>query len=158
VFDPEFKGVNDGRISARVQAPSGKTEDVAMEWTVEHDGEYRARFTPAENGIYKVTVGGATREGKDVGRGSAQMRVAPSDAEYFDAAMRAPLLRRIAEETEGRFFRADESGRLVEAIAFSGKGITVVEEKELWDMPIILMLLLGLMGGEWMFRRSRGLA
>jgi hypothetical protein len=28
----------------------------------------------------------------------------------------------------------------------------------LWDMPIILMLLLGLMGGEWMLRRSRGLA
>jgi uncharacterized membrane protein len=158
VFDPEFKGVNDGRISARVQSPSGKTEDVAMEWTVEHDGEYRARFTPAENGLYKVTVGGTTRDGRDVGRGSAQVRVAPSDAEYFDAAMRAPLLRRIAERTEGRFFRADETGKLVDAITYSGKGITVVEERDLWDMPILLVLMLGFMGGEWLFRRSRGLA
>jgi hypothetical protein len=72
--------------------------------------------------------------------------------------MRAPLLERIAEETEGRFFRAANTSKLVEAITYSGKGVTVVEEKELWDMPIILMLLLGLMGGEWMFRRSRGLA
>ena len=39
------------------------------------------------------------------------LRVAPSDAEYFDAAMRAPLLRRIAEETEGRFFRAADTTR-----------------------------------------------
>ena len=158
VFDPEFKGVNDGRISARVQSPSGKTEDVAMEWTVEHDGEYRARFTPAENGLYKVTVGGTSKDGKDVGRGSAQVRVAPSEAEYFDAAMRAPLLRRIAERTEGRFFRADETGSLVDAITYSGKGITVVEERDLWDMPILLVLMLGFMGSEWLFRRSRGLA
>jgi uncharacterized membrane protein len=158
IADPEYKGINDGRITASVTSPSGRVESVPMEWTVEHDGEYRARFTPSEDGLYKVTVTGTAKDGRDVGRGGVNLRVAPSDAEYFDAAMRAPLLRRIAEETEGRFFRADESGRLVEAIAFSGKGITVVEEKELWDMPIILMLLLGLMGGEWMFRRSRGLA
>jgi uncharacterized membrane protein len=158
ISDPEYKGINDGRITANVTSPSGKVEAVPMEWTVEHDGEYRARFTPTEDGLYKVNVGGAAKDGRDVGRGSVNLKVAPSDAEYFDAAMRAPLLRRIAEETEGRFFRADETSRLVEAITFSGKGITVVEEKELWDMPIILMLLLGLMGGEWMFRRSRGLA
>ncbi len=158
ISDPEYKGINDGRITANVTSPSGKVEGVPMEWTVEHDGEYRARFTPTEDGLYKVTVGGTGKDGRDVGRGSVNLKVAPSDAEYFDAAMRAPLLRRIAEETEGRFFRTDETNRLVEAITFSGKGITVVEEKELWDMPIILMLLLGLMGSEWMFRRSRGLA
>lgn len=158
ISDPEYKGINDGRITASATSPSGKVEAVPMEWTVEHDGEYRARFTPTEDGLYKVTVGGTAKDGRDVGRGSVNLKVAPSDAEYFDAAMRAPLLRRIAEETEGRFFRADETNRLVEAITFSGKGITVVEEKELWDMPIILMLLLGLMGSEWMFRRSRGLA
>jgi uncharacterized membrane protein len=158
IADAEYKGINDGRITATVTSPSGKSEAVPMEWTVEHEGEYRARFTPSEDGLYKVNVGGTGKDGRDVGKGAVNFRAAPSDAEYFDAAMRAPLLRRIAEETEGRFFRADETGRLVEAITFSGKGITVVEEKELWDMPIVLMFLLGLMGGEWMFRRSRGLA
>jgi hypothetical protein len=158
VSDAEYKGINDGRITARIKSPSGKTEDVPMEWTVEHDGEYRARFTPTEDGLYKVSVGGTAKDGRDVGRGEVNARVAPSDAEYFDAAMRAPLLRRVAEDTEGRFFRADDTAKLVDAITFSGKGITVIEEKELWDMPVILMLLLGLMGGEWMFRRARGLA
>ena len=60
--------------------------------------------------------------------------------------------------TEGRFFRASESQNLVDAITYSGKGITVPEDKELWDMPIVLLLLLGFMGSEWMYRRSRGLA
>ncbi len=129
-----------------------------MEWTVEHDGEYRARFTPSEDGLYKVSVGGTTRDGRDAGRGTTTLRVAPSDAEYFDAAMRAPLLQRIADETEGRFYRAKDVASLADAITYSGKGITVVEERELWDMPVILLLLLGLMGGEWLYRRSRGLA
>ena len=37
---------------------------------------------------------------------SAHVRVAPSDSEYFDAAMRAPLLRRISEETGGVLLHA----------------------------------------------------
>jgi hypothetical protein len=129
-----------------------------MEWTVEHDGEYRARFTPSEDGLYKVSVGGTTANSTDVGRGNTSVRVAPSDREYFDAAMRAPLLERIAEETEGRFYRAKDVSQLPDAITYSGKGITVVEERELWDMPINLLLLLGLMGTEWLYRRARGLA
>jgi uncharacterized membrane protein len=158
VMDPEFKGVNNGRITAHVSGPSGKTEDVAMEWTVKKDGEYRGTFTPAEDGVFKVTVGGADPAGKDVGRGGTHVRVAPSDAEFFDAAMRPSLLRRIAEETEGRFYNASDTSKLVDAITYSGKGVTVVEDKELWDMPIILLGLLALMGGEWLYRRAKGLA
>jgi hypothetical protein len=158
ILDPEYKGINDGRIVARVTSPSGKVEEVPMEWTVEHDGEYRARFTPSEDGLYKLSVGGTTANKTDVGRGTTTVKVAPSDREYFDAAMRAPLLERIAEETEGRFYRATDASQLPDALTYSGKGITVVEERELWDMPINLFLLLGLMGGEWLYRRARGLA
>ena len=158
VNDEEFRGVNDGKILAHATAPSGKVEDVQMEWTVEQDGEYRARFTPTEDGLYRIAVDGRSKVGADVGRGTVHARVAPSDAEYFDAAMRAPLLKRVAEETEGRFFRASDTSSLVDAITYSGKGVTVTEDRELWDMPIVLLLLLGLMGGEWLYRRSRGLA
>ena len=157
VFDPEYAGVNDARVTASIRTPSGRTETVPMEWTVERDGEYVARFTPTEDGVHTVTVTGS-KAGDTLGEGMTSIQVAPSDAEYFDAAMRAPLLRRIADETGGRFFRADEADGLAEAISYSGRGITVVEEKELWDMPVVLLLLLSLMGGEWLFRRQRGLA
>jgi hypothetical protein len=158
MFDAEYRGVNDARVLAHVTAPSGRIEDVPMEWTVENDGEYRARFTPSEDGLYRIVVGGTSQTGDDVGRGAVHLRVGPSDAEYFDAAMRAPLLRRLSEETGGRFFRAADTLGLPDAISYSGRGVTVVNERELWDMPVILFLLLGLMGGEWLYRRSRGLA
>ena len=37
-------------------------------------------------------------------------------------------------------------------------GVTVIEERDLWDMPILLMLLLALIAAEWGYRRMRGLA
>ena len=64
------------------------------------------------------------------------VRASAGDGEYFDAAMRAPLLKRIAEETGGRFFTPANAASLPEAISYSGRGVTVVEERELWDMPV----------------------
>jgi uncharacterized membrane protein len=157
VVDPEYEGVNDARVTARITAPSGTVQTVSMDWSVERDGEYFGRFTPTEEGVHTVRVTGV-EGGTTHGEGTASVLVAPSDEEFFDAGMRGSLLERIAEDTGGRFFRTNETDGLVEAISYSGRGITVVEERELWDMPIILFALLGLMGGEWWFRRSRGLA
>ena len=86
------------------------------------------------------------------------VRVSAGDAEYFDASMRAPLLKRIADETGGRFFTPANVASLPEAISYSGRGVTVVEERELWDMPILFLLLIALIGAEWGYRRARGLA
>ena len=72
--------------------------------------------------------------------------------------MRGSLLRRIAEDTGGRFFTSSNAASLPEAVTYTGRGVTVVEERDLWDMPILLLLVLGLLSAEWAFRRVRGLA
>ena len=157
VLDSAYVEVNDSRVVARVTAPSGKTTDVPVEWTVTKDGEYRASFTPDESGIYDIKVT-AARDQKDLGSADMHVRVSAGDAEYFDAGMRAPLLKRIAEETGGRFFTPANAASLPEAISYSGRGVTVVEERELWDMPALFLLLVGLIAAEWGYRRVRGLA
>ena len=86
------------------------------------------------------------------------MRAAASEAEYFDPTMHEQPLRRIAEETGGRFYTASEADGLSEDIRFTGRGVTTVEERELWNMPIILIALMGLVCAEWGYRRAVGLA
>jgi len=157
VLDGAYVEVNDSRVTAHVTAPSGKTTDLPVDWTVTRDGDYRASFVPDENGIYAITVD-AARGDKTVGKSTMNVRVSAGDAEYFDAAMRAPLLRRIAEDTGGRFFTSANVGSLPEAINYSGRGVTVVEERELWDMPALFVLLVGLVCAEWGYRRVKGLA
>jgi len=34
----------------------------------------------------------------------------------------------------------------------------VRESRDLWDMPVVFLLLVGLLGGEWAYRKRRGLA
>ena len=157
VLDTAYVEVNDAHVEAHITSPSGKPADVPMEWTVEHDGEYGAVFNPDESGLYEIKVS-ATRDGKELAGNVMHLRVSAGDSEYYDAAMRAPLLKRIAEETGGRFFTPANASSLPEAISYSGRGVTVVEERDLWDMPALLMLLMGLLGAEWAVRRTRGLA
>ncbi len=92
----------------------------------------------------------------DLGATTMHLRASAGDSEYFDAAMRTPLLTRIAEDTGGRFFTPANASSLPEAISYSGRGVTVVEERDLWDMPIILMALIALVGGEWALPALRG--
>lgn len=157
VVDPTFTEVNDGQVVAQVTSPSGKISTVPLEWTVARDGEYKGTFAPDEPGMYEVKAT-AVRGQKDLGTSVMHTRVSAGDSEYFDAAMRSTLLKRVAEETGGRFFTPATSSALPEAIGYSGRGVTVVEERDLWDMPILLMLLLGLIAAEWGYRRKRGFA
>jgi uncharacterized membrane protein len=163
VMDGAFVEVNDSRVLATVTAPSGKKTELPLDWSVTRDGDYRASFVPEETGIYSLAVN-ATRAGeggrqpKDLGTATMNVRVSAGDSEYFDAAMRAPLLKRVAEETGGRFFTTANASALPEAISYSGRGVTVVEERELWDMPALFITLVGLIAAEWGYRRNRGLA
>ena len=157
VLDSAFVEVNGASVEARVTSPSGVEESVPLEWTLSRDGEYEAPFTPTEEGIYTVEVA-AVRGEEVLGTGTTYLRVAPSDAEYMDPGMRSSLLRRIADETGGRFHTAASLSSLPDDITLGGGGISVTEELPLWDMPILLLILLGLLGAEWGMRRSRGLA
>ena len=86
------------------------------------------------------------------------MRAAPGDAEYFDATMHAARLKRIADETGGKFYTPDTVNALPEDLKYAGRGVTTVEERDLWHMPIVLLLIVGLMAGEWGYRRAVGFA
>ena len=64
------------------------------------DGDYRASFVPDESGIYDIKVS-ADRDQKTLGAADMHVRVSAGDAEYFDAGMRAPLLRRMGQIPPG---------------------------------------------------------
>ncbi|MGH7504818.1 MAG: glutamine amidotransferase, partial [Longimicrobiales bacterium] len=157
VGDAAYLRVNSADVVARVTSPSGTTIETPLEWTVDRDGEYHGAFTPDELGLYTVEVA-AESEGQPLSTGTTYLDVAESTSEYFDAQMRRPLLERIAEETGGRFYTPETLASLPEDLTVTGKGATVVEEKDLWDMPFVLLVLVGLMASEWGWRRRRGLA
>jgi hypothetical protein len=158
VVDKQFVELNDATVVAQVTKPDGSTSTLPLQWTGERDGEYRGTFVSAEPGAYEVTVDATRSGGQAVGSGSGYVRAGPGEAEFFDPTMHGAPLRRIAEETGGRFYTADAAQGLAEDIRYAGRGVTSVEERELWNMPIILIALMGLVCAEWGYRRLVGLA
>lgn len=157
VGDERFLRVNDGRVNADVTTPTGSTVTVPLDWTLDRDGEYRGAFTPAERGVYQVRVR-AQRDTGAAATASGFLEVADSRAEFFGAQRRQTLLRRIAQETGGRYYDGDAASGLPDDLAYAGRGVTVPEERDLWDMPALLLTVVLLLAAEWTYRRMRGLA
>jgi hypothetical protein len=142
---------------ARVTRPGGTTLDVPLQWTGERDGQYRGTFVSTVPGAYEVAID-ADRNGKTIGSNTAYVRAGAGDSEYFDPTMHETPLRRIADETGGRFYTTANIAGLPEDVSYAGRGVTSVEERELWNMPIILVMLVGLVCAEWGYRRAVGLS
>ncbi len=157
VVDSDFVELNDATVMAHVSRPDGTIADVPMQWSGERSGEYVGTVPGAGAGPYEARID-ATRADKTIGTTVAHFRAAPGDAEYFDATMHAATLRRIADETGGKFYTANATEGLAEDLRYTGRGVTTVEERDLWDLPIVFVLLVGLLCAEWAYRRRVGLS
>lgn len=156
VRDSTYINLNDAAGKIRVTSPAGTDRELPLEWSVEDDGLYTASFVPDQEGSWHLSAE-ASRGGSVIGTDDGWVRVGPGDDEYFDAARRTPLLERIAEQTGGQSYTAATVDELPEDLQYAGAGVTMVEERGLWDMPILFLILIALIGSEWVFRRRRGL-
>jgi len=156
IADSAYVEVNDANVVATVTPPDGEPFQVPLDWTVEEDGEYAGRIVTQGEGLYTIDIA-ADRRGLQLGSATSHVFATRPADEYFDASMHEAQLRRIADETGGRFYTPSNVNELPEDISFTGAGVTLTEERELWDMPFLLLLLLALIGSEWAYRRARGL-
>jgi len=155
--DDAYLDANDAAVVARVLTPSGRAVEVPLAWTVREDGAYEGRFVAEDTGVYRVEAE-ARRESAITRSPATALLVDDYGADVEQPELRAPLLRRIARETGGRYYPLAEASRLADEVGYTRSGVTVRESRDLWDMPIVFLVLIGLLGGEWAYRRRRGLA
>ena len=77
-------------------------------------------------------------------------------AENFRVEQNRELLEKLSSETGGRYYKPEDAQKLGNDISYSEAGITVRETRDLWDMPVVFLLLLMLRSGEWLLRRKWG--
>ncbi len=157
VRDAAFREVNRAQVTAAIELPSGEEVEVPLDWSVERDGEFVGSFVAPERGHYRVEVD-ARSEGELLGVAASRFAVDNLNEELFGAARRDSVLQRIARETGGRQYGLDEMDSLVEDLSVSREGTTVREARDLWDMPVLFLLLVVFLGGEWAVRRRLGMS
>jgi uncharacterized membrane protein len=158
VRDKEFTPAADAHVSAHVIGPDGLSATVdltpvpntpgtfAMDWTAEKPGSYLAEVTADQTG----------KSGQELGKDVISFRREDGVAENFHTEQNRELLQKLSDETGGKYWEQSELDRLPKEISYSEAGISVRDTKELWDMPVVFMVLLGLMSADWLLRRKWG--
>jgi len=157
ISNKSFERMNNAKVIAKVTNPAGITESVAMDWNGAQEGTYQSELNVTEPGIYHVDVE-AAQGSENLGTNRTAFQVQDRPLEYYDAMLNAPLLQSVATATGGRYYPLSRIGDVPDDAVYVEGETSFVEQKELWDVPFLFMLLCMTLAGEWFWRKKRGLA
>lgn len=155
VRDKNFLPASDAHVEAHILGPGGSAAQIEMTPDPNSPGTFHAQWTADQQGSYLTEVI-ATRDKDELGRDVLNFARMDGAAENFHTEQNRDLLEKLSAETGGHYWKPQDVSRLPGEISYSEAGITVRDTKELWNMPIIFLLLLLLPSAEWLLRRTWG--
>jgi hypothetical protein len=157
VSDKSFERLNNADVSGRVIDPDGNQQVVRFEWTGLEDGTYQALVSGSVPGIYTLEVE-AVEGSQTVGSDESTFQVRDRPVEFYDAGLDRRFLESVADQSGGRYYPLEDIGDLPEDAVYVEGESAVIEQRELWDVPALFMLLTLTLAGEWFWRKQKGFA
>ena len=156
VRDQQYNPAPDAKVEAHILGPSGITALVEMTPTPDSPGQFQAAWSAPKTGSYLTEVT-AQRGGKELGRDVLTFQRMDGVAENFHTQQNRELLEHLATQTGGQYWKPADLGKLAGSIPFSEGGVTMRETKDLWDLPVVFLVLVLLRFSEWWLRRKWGI-
>jgi uncharacterized membrane protein len=162
VRDQQYNPAPDAKVEAHILGPSGVSALVEMTPVPDNPGQFQAAWSAPKAGAYLTEVtaqrtDSTTRTVKELGRDVLTFQRMDGVAENYHTEQNRDLLEHLATQTGGRYWKAADLGKMAGAIPFSEAGVTTRETKDLWDLPVIFLVLLLLRFSEWWLRRKWGI-
>jgi hypothetical protein len=150
-----FEPVNNASVELLVAPERDPSYVVRMQPSGGGDGRYIANFDAQGSGLYRIDLT-ASQAGRELGVVTTHVRRNDGALEYFGTRQNRPVLQRLADMTGGRYWTLDDLSGLTAAIPYSKAGILERQALELWNLPIVFILLLALKSCEWLLRLRWG--
>jgi len=162
VRDQQYNPAPDAKVEAHILGPSGVTALVEMSPVPDSPGQFQAAWSAPKTGVYLTEVtaqraDSATGKVKELGRDVLTFQRMDGVAESFHTEQNRDLLERLATQTGGQYWKPADLAKLPAAIPYSEAGVTTRETKDLWDLPLVFLVLLALRFSEWWLRRKWGI-
>lgn len=161
IRDINYMPDNNASVWMHMSDPEGGVIDNAMEWDIDRDGVYRSSFEVQTEGVFNLLVDVASAAGEadrsDTERSTAFV-VTPSLREFTSAGRDTSLLERVAAASGGRYFDMSQTSQLATEISYTPNAYSREVQEDLWDTPLLLILLILLLCADWMVRRFKGLS
>ena len=159
VRDQQFERAVNAQVTAHIIGPDGTNALADLMPSENTPGLYQTEWTAEKPGTYVVEVTAESARGsqpRELGRDVLTVQRENGVAENFHTEQNRRLLEQLASDTGGRYWKPSELQSLPRDISYSEAGISVRSTKELWDMPIVFLLLLGVPIAGWLLRRKWG--
>ena len=162
VRDQQYNPAPDAKVEAHILGPSGVSALVEMTPVPDSPGQFQAAWSAPKPGAYLTEVLAQRAEPgsgavKELGRDVLTFQRMDGVAENFHTEQNRELLERLAAQTGGQYWKPADLGKLAGSIPFSEAGVTVRETKDLWDLPLVFLVLVLLRFSEWWLRRKWGI-
>jgi uncharacterized membrane protein len=162
VRDQQYNPAPDAKVEAHILGPSGVSALVEMAPVPDSPGQFQAAWSAPKTGAYltEVTAQRADPHSgtvKELGRDVLTFQRMDGIAENFHTEQNRDLLERLATQTGGQYWKPADLSKLAAAIPFSEAGMTMRETKDLWNLPLVFLVLLLLRFSEWWLRRKWGI-
>jgi hypothetical protein len=158
VRDPPFQPAANAHVTAHIVGPEGVNAFLDLAPSQDTPGTYETDWTAEKPGAYlaEITADTPGAQPQELGRDVVTFQREDGVAENFHTEQNRRLLEQLASQTGGRYWRSGDLNNLPRDISYSDAGISVRSTKELWNMPLVFALLVGLPAGEWLLRRKWG--
>jgi uncharacterized membrane protein len=161
VRDQQYNPAADAKVEAHIIGPSGISALVEMTPVPDNPGQFQAMWSAPKIGSYLTEVTAQRHDSsgtvKELGRDVLTFHRMDGVAESFHTEQNRELLEHLATQTGGQYWKPADLGKLIGSIPYSQAGVTIRETKDLWDLPIVFLVLLLLRFSEWWLRRKWGI-
>jgi len=161
VRDQQYNPAPDTKVEAHILGPSGISARVEMSPLPDNPGRFQGTWSAPKTGAYltEVTAQRADANGKfqELGRDVLTFQRMDGVAENFHTEQNRELLERLAAQTGGQYWKPEELSKLAARIPYSEAGVTVRETRDLWNLPLVFLVLVLLRFSEWWLRRRWGI-
>jgi uncharacterized membrane protein len=155
VRDKSYQPLGSAMVQAHFVGPDGLSDTLRLLPVGSEAGVYSADWSAPRPGAYLAEVT-ASVNGAEIGRDVLTFRRNDGVAENFRTTQNRDLLEKLSLQTAGRYYTPRDARHLADEISYSEAGITSREMLDLWDLPVVLLLALGLRAAEWLLRRRWG--
>jgi hypothetical protein len=138
-------------LVAEAKGPAGEMK-LPLAASSANPDEFTALFTPPAGGRYEITAR-LSADGKLLANQSAEVLVQGSALELADPRANPRTLEAIATATGGVYVDMPQAATLVEKLPKKERRRVTVERREYWNSPLLFIVFLGALTGEWVLRR-----
>ncbi len=157
ISNKNFERMNNAKVVAKVTTPDGLTESIPLDWNGSAEGTYQAELNATAAGVYQVEVE-AAQGSENLGTNHTSFQVQDRPVEFYNPGVDTHLLQSVASSTGGKYYPLSKLGDVPDDAQYVEGASSFIEQKELWDVPFLFMLLCMTLGGEWFWRKRKGLA